>query len=99
LYACIQHLLTYRKPPVTTFITADRVYVTQPPIEPFGRINLNTATLEELDTLPGIGTKTASAILEFREHLNGFRYVEDLLLVSGIGEKKLDAIYDLIYVK
>lgn len=62
-------------------------------------INLNTATLEQLDTLPGIGEKTAQAILALRAQLNGFRYKEELLLVYGIGEKKLDAIYDLIYVK
>ena len=62
-------------------------------------LDLNVATYEQLTTLPGIGAKTAEAILTLRSQLGRFRYKEDLLLVSGIGEKKLDAIYDLIYVQ
>ena len=99
LYACVEHVLTYRPPRVTSFSNVGRIYVTQPPVDPTGRISLNTATLEELDTLPGIGKKTAESILALREHLGQFRYAEDLLLVSGIGEKKLSDLYDLIYVK
>ena len=62
-------------------------------------INLNTATFDQLDSLPGIGEKTANAIIALRAELNGFRYKEELLLINGVGEKKLDAIYHLIYVK
>ncbi len=62
-------------------------------------LNLNAATYEQLTALPGIGAKTAEAILALRSQLGRFRYKEDLLLVSGIGEKKLNAIYDLIYVQ
>lgn len=62
-------------------------------------INLNTATFAQLDSLPGIGEVTANAILDLRAELGAFRYKEELLLVYGLGEKKLDAIYDLIYVK
>ena len=64
-----------------------------------GLLDLNAATLEDLKALPGIGEKTAAAILEKREELGRFRYPEDLLLVSGIGEGKLNAIYDLICVR
>jgi len=62
-------------------------------------INLNTATLEELESLPGIGEKTAQAILDMRSRLGQYSYKEELLLIRGVGKKKLDAIYDLIYVK
>ncbi|MEX2659697.1 MAG: ComEA family DNA-binding protein [Acidimicrobiales bacterium] len=61
-------------------------------------IDLNSATLAELDTLPGIGPTTAQAILDERERRGGFRTVEDLLDVRGIGEAKLAAIRDLVRV-
>lgn len=61
-------------------------------------IDLNSATLAELDTLPGIGPATAQAILDERERRGGFRTVEDLLDVRGIGEAKLAAIRDLVRV-
>ena len=63
-----------------------------------GLLNLNSASMEELKALPGIGEKTAAAIMEMREQLGGFHYVEELLQISGIGAGKLDAIYDLICV-
>ena len=60
------------------------------------RLNLNTASREELMTLPGIGAVTADAILALREDIGVFHYPEELLLVHGIGAKKLESIYDLI---
>ena len=54
-------------------------------------VDLNTASLEELDTLPGIGPKTAQAIVEYRETHGTFVSPEDLLQVRGIGPKKLAA--------
>lgn len=50
-------------------------------------------------TLPGIGSVTAKRILALREQLGAFHYIEDLLHVQGIGEKKIDAIYDLVYAE
>ena len=56
---------------------------------PTGPINLNTATLEQLDALPGVGPATAQAILDYRSQHGRFRSVEELLEVRGIGEAKL----------
>ena len=51
-------------------------------------VNINTATIEELDELPGVGEATARAIVEDREQNGPFSVPEDLMRVSGIGEKK-----------
>ncbi|HUQ40698.1 MAG TPA: helix-hairpin-helix domain-containing protein [Acidimicrobiales bacterium] len=51
-------------------------------------VDLNTATLEQLDSLPGVGPSTARAILEYRKSHGRFRSVRDLLDVRGIGEAK-----------
>jgi competence protein ComEA len=55
-------------------------------------VNLNTATLEQLDTLSGIGPTTAQKILDFREERGGFGSVEELDEVPGIGEKTLASL-------
>jgi competence protein ComEA len=52
-------------------------------------LNLNTATLEQLDTLSGIGPLTAQKILDFREERGGFGSVEELGEIPGIGDKRL----------
>jgi competence protein ComEA len=63
-----------------------------------GPVDLNTATAEQLDTLPGVGPSTAAAIIEHRESSGPFRSVDALLDVRGIGEAKLDALRDLVTV-
>jgi competence protein ComEA len=55
-------------------------------------LNLNTATLEQLDTLSGIGPLTAQKILDFREELGGFGSIEELGEIPGIGEKRLASL-------
>jgi competence protein ComEA len=62
-------------------------------------INLNTASVRELQTLPGIGPTLARRIVDFREKNHGFKRVEELLAVPGISEKKWNAIRDKVEVK
>lgn len=62
-------------------------------------VNLNTATLEQLDTLPGIGPVTAQAILDYREENGPFTSVEELEQVYGIGEKTLEKLRDSVTVE
>lgn len=61
-------------------------------------VDLNTATAQQLEALPGIGPSTASAILDERRRLGRFASVDQLLDVRGIGDAKLGAIRDLVTV-
>lgn len=67
-------------------------------VAPGQPLNLNTATLEQLDTLDGVGPATAQKILDFREEQGGFGSVEDLGQVPGIGEKRLAALREKVRV-
>lgn len=63
-----------------------------------GLININTASAEELDALPGVGPSTAATIVDDRERNGPFSSVEDLMRVSGIGEKKFAKLQGSICV-
>ena len=65
---------------------------------PAAPINLNTATLEQLDTLDGVGPGIAQRILDYREQRGGFRRVEELAEVPGIGDKRLATLTPLVTV-
>lgn len=62
------------------------------------KIRINYATAEEIEQLQGIGPSKAKAIIQYREEYGPFRSVEDLLNVSGIGEKTLENIKDDIQI-
>lgn len=63
------------------------------------KVNINTATQEELDTLPGIGPSIASKIIDYREQNGKFNSIEEIKEVSGIGEAKYEKIKDSITIK
>lgn len=62
------------------------------------KININTCTKEELMSLPGVGEVLAGRIVEYRDN-NPFKAIEDIMNVSGIGDKKFESIKELIIVK
>ena len=64
----------------------------------FSPLDLNTAPAEELAKLPGIGEALAERIVAYREEHGPFEAVEDLMNVSGIGEKKLEGLRDRVTV-
>ena len=63
-----------------------------------GKVNINTATREEIDVLPGIGESTANKIINYREENGKFKTIEEIKEVSGIGDSKFEQIKDLIEV-
>lgn len=65
---------------------------------PAGKINLNTASSAELDALPGIGTAYAQRIIEYRQSNGGFKSIDEIKNVKGIGDKTFDKLKDLITI-
>jgi competence protein ComEA len=64
--------------------------------QPAGKISLNKASLEDLDSLPGIGPVIAQRIIDYRTKSGGFKTLEELKEVSGIGDVKYSNVKDLI---
>lgn len=62
------------------------------------KININTASLSELQQLPRIGSKVAQRIIDFRKEHGNFKKIEEIMKVRGIGEKTFNLIKDLITV-
>jgi competence protein ComEA len=70
----------------------------KPPAASGTAINLNSATVPQLETLPGIGRSTAERIVEYRQKSGGFKKIEDLMNVQGIGEKSFLKLKPLVTV-
>ena len=73
---------------------------TSPPVSTVptvpGKLNINTATAEQLQTLPGIGETYAMRIVEYRQTNGPFQTIGELANIDGIGEKRLEQIWDLV---
>lgn len=90
--------------PISTAIPSPSVVPTEKPeaslsaAESSGRLDLNTATLEQLDEIPGIGESKAKAIMDYRLKKGRFSRIEELIEVKGIGEKMLEKLKAFLYV-
>jgi len=62
------------------------------------RLDLNRASVDELESLPGVGTVLAHRVIAFRESVGGFQKIEELREVKGIGAKKYDRLKSLVTV-
>jgi len=64
-----------------------------------GVVNINTATLEQLQLLPGIGPKTAQAIIDYRQANGDFKSPDDLIKVKGVGQKLMEKLRENVTIK
>jgi competence protein ComEA len=65
---------------------------------PAGKVNLNSATTQQLTALPGVGEKLAARIVEYRQKSGGFKSPQELMNVKGIGEKNFQKLQQYVVV-
>lgn len=80
------------------FLVSLGVSFSQTSVPAKAKIDINTATSQELESLPRIGPKIAQRIIEFRTQNGNFRKIEDIMKVKGIGQKLFEQIKDRIVV-
>ncbi len=75
-----------------SFLTSAGVALAAPKAAPAGKINLNSATAQQLAELPGVGATLAARIVEYRQKAGGFKTAQELMNVQGVGEKNFARI-------
>lgn len=94
-YAGVEYLLSLRRPAVT--VTAEVTRALPRQTDDPARMDLNAAGTEELRQARGIGPALAQAIVDYRNKVGGFYYLEELMDVSGIGAERFSALKTLFY--
>lgn len=84
--------------PMPSVVSNEKPKASLPAAGSTGRLDLNIATLEQLDEIPGIGASKAKAILDYRLKKGRFNRIEELIEVKGIGEKMLEKLKAFLYV-
>ena len=79
-------------------VSAQQEPAAQAPAKAAATVNLNTATADQLDSLPGVGPAMAARILEYRQKNGGFKKIEELMNIKGIGEKNFLKLKPLVVV-
>ncbi|MDQ1273842.1 MAG: hypothetical protein QG591_2472 [Planctomycetota bacterium] len=82
---------------VIGFICQARICFSAAVVE--GKVNINTATADQIAVLPGIGPKLAAEVVKYRVNNGNFKVIDDLKKVSGVGDKKLEKIKGFIVIE
>ncbi len=82
---------------VIGFVCQSRICFSATEVE--GKININTATEDQIELLPGIGPKLATEVLNYRTNNGNFKTIDDIKKVSGVGDKKFEKIKNFIMIE
>jgi len=85
--------------PIAAQVPAASPVATTAPVKTVSKVNLNRASVDELQTLPGVGPVLAQRMVDWRKAHGRYRAVDDLQEVKGIGKKRLEQLRPLVTVK